>query len=194
MTNSATLSQQFLHRLNEMNPDAWKRLVESFSPAVYAWCRQAGLDGHDAADVVQDVFATVSRKIGQFHYDQPQASFRAWLSTITRTRLADYFRRAARQPNARGGTEALEWLQAVPDLEHDSASQSRFQTSLACRTLELIRAEFEPQTWSAFWKTAVEHQSAAEVAQVLSMSLASVYQARCRVTRRLKERIDELPK
>jgi RNA polymerase sigma factor (sigma-70 family) len=133
MTNSATLSQQFLHRLHEMNPDAWKRLVESFSPAVYAWCRQAGLDGHDAADVVQDVFATLSRKISQFDYERPQASFRAWLSTITLTRLADYFRRAARQPNAR----------VVPKLWNGCKPPPIWNNEYR-QTLELHGIEYEP--------------------------------------------------
>ncbi|MDZ4852730.1 MAG: sigma-70 family RNA polymerase sigma factor [Pirellulaceae bacterium] len=194
MSDSITLSQAFLRNLKEMNQDAWRRMVEMFSPVVYAWCRKAGLDGHDSADVVQDVFATISRKIDQFQYNTPQASFRAWLATITRTRLADFFRRRSHQALATGGSAAMDWWSAVPDLEHDSKSRSEVQTSLASWTLELIRTEFEPATWQAFWRTAVENQSAKEVAQSLSISVASVYQARCRVLRRLRYRLEELPR
>ncbi|MBX3420940.1 MAG: sigma-70 family RNA polymerase sigma factor [Pirellulaceae bacterium] len=193
MTQSPSLSSQFLLRLCEMQASAWSRLVESFSPIVYAWCRRAGLPGHDAADVVQDVFATVARKIHQFDHQRPGASFSAWLATITRTRLADFFRRRTGQPQATGGSDALAWLQAVPDLEHDEDSRSQFQAKLIGRVLEMVEEEFEPRTWQAFRMTAIENRSAAEVAQQLSISIASVYQARCRVLRRLKQRLGELP-
>lgn len=193
MNESNTLSSQFLLCLREMQAQAWFRLVESFSPVVYAWCRKAGLPGHDAADVVQDVFATIARKIDQFDKDRPNASFRAWLSTITRTKIVDHFRRTSRQPQAKGGTDALVWLQAVPDVENDSESRSILDVTLAQRVLDLIREEFEPRTWEAFRLTALENQSALETAEQLSISVASVYQARCRVLRRLKQRLSELP-
>ena len=193
MSESISLSSQFLLRLREMHSPAWTRLVESFSPIVYSWCRKAGLAGHDAADIVQDVFATIARKIHQFDRDRPNASFRAWLSTITRTKLIDHFRRRLRQPQAMGGTDAMVWLQAVPDLENDCQSRSNLDVTLAQRVLDLIRDEFESRTWEAFRLTAIENCSATEVAERLSINVASVYQARCRVLRRLKQRISELP-
>lgn len=193
MTESPSLSSQFFLRLREMQSLAWSRLVESFSPIVYAWCRRAGLAGHDAADVVQDVFATVAGNIHQFDHQRPESSFRAWLATITRTRLADFHRRRKGQPQATGGTDALAWLQSVPDLEHDQDSCSQVQVSLTGRVLAMVQEEFEERTWQAFQLTAIENRSAAEVAQQLSISIASVYQARCRVLRRLKQRLNELP-
>ena len=193
MSDPQSLSSQFLLRLREMQAPEWTRLVHSFSPAVYGWCRQAGLSGHDSADIVQEVFSTVARKIHQFDKARPDSSFGAWLSTIARTRLADHFRKRARQVHAQGGTDAILWLQAVPDLENDSESRSMLNVTLAQRVLELIRDEFESRTWEAFRLTAIENCSASEVAERLSISLASVYQARCRVLRRLKQRLSELP-
>ncbi len=193
MNQSPSISSQFLLRLREMQSPAWSRFVETFSPVVYGWCRKSGLTGHDAADVVQDVFATISSKIHQFDRERPNASFRAWMATITRTKLADYFRRRSRQPEAQGGTDAMQWLQAVPDLEGDASSVSALDITVAQRVLDLIREEFEPQTWEAFQLTAIQNIPAGEVAERLSLRVSSVYQARCRVLRRLKQRLSELP-
>lgn len=193
MSHPQSISSQFLVRLREMQSPAWSRLVETYSPVIYGWCRKSGLTGHDAADVVQDVFATISSKLHQFDRDRPGASFRAWMATITRTKLADHYRRQTRQPQAKGGTNAIEWLQSVPDLDGDPSTISAFAVTVAQRVLELIRDEFEVKTWEAFRLTAIENIPAGEVAERLSLRVASVYQARCRVLRRLKQRLSELP-
>jgi RNA polymerase sigma-70 factor (ECF subfamily) len=52
-----------------------------------------------------------------------------------------------------------------------------------------IRDDFQEATWTAFWKTAVEGRKPKEVAKQLDLSIAAVYMAKRRVTRRLKEQI-----
>lgn len=193
MNNERSLSSAFLDQLKVMHPHAWSRLVDTFSPIVYAWCRKSGLQGHDAADVVQEVFASVARGLSRFDKRQAGSSFRAWLATITRTRIADHFRKNKNQAHGIGGSTAYQKMVAIPDLMDDSASQITLQSNIAQRMLQLIQEEFEPKTWSAFWLTSIENLSAAEAANQLEMNIASVYQARCRVLRRLKQRLNELP-
>ena len=52
-----------------------------------------------------------------------------------------------------------------------------------------IRSEFHPSTWDAFWLTAVEDRGTADVARELNLSQGSVYAARSRVMRRLREKV-----
>ena len=54
-----------------------------------------------------------------------------------------------------------------------------------------IKGEFQPDTWLAFWQTAVEEQPVPEVARLLGKKPGAVYAARGRVMRRLKEKILE---
>jgi RNA polymerase sigma-70 factor, ECF subfamily len=193
VSEDASLSSSFLLKLKQMQPGAWSRLVESFSPIVYAWCRKAGLRGEDAADVVQDVFASVAKGLRRFERVDPSDSFRAWMATITRTRIADFFRKNHKVLQGQGGTSAYRQLAEVPDLQLDATSATDLQISLSQRVLHLIEDEFEPQTWAAFWNTSIQNRLPREVAEELNISLASVYQARCRVLRRLKQRLAELP-
>ncbi len=187
-----TLSSMFLTSLQSLDPEGWRRLVHVFGPIVYRWCRTSGISEQDAADVVQEVFASVARGIPKFQPQKEQGSFRSWLATITRNRVRDYFRKYSRAQPATGGTAAhLQWQQLEESLDSTISTDST-RSSVVRRVLEGVRAEFEKSTWQAFWLTAVEGQSAAEVSAAISISTASVYQAKSRVLRRLRQRLAEM--
>ena len=58
--------------------------------------------------------------------------------------------------------------------------------------MDHIKAEFQENTWRAFWLTAVEGIAAPEVAKQLHMSPGAIYVAKSRVLARLKEEVDSL--
>jgi RNA polymerase sigma-70 factor (ECF subfamily) len=185
---SAT-SAGLLERVRANEPEAWGRLVRLYSPLVYAWAKRCGLKNQDAADVLQDVFHAVARAVGQFRRDHAAGSFRGWLWVITRNKVRDHFR--ARGVEAVGGSDMHEQLQAVPEEEPESwsAGGECGRAGLMRRAAELIRDDFEPHTWQAFWRLAVEGQPARDIAADLGMSPEAVYQAKARVLRRLREEL-----
>jgi RNA polymerase sigma-70 factor (ECF subfamily) len=189
-----SFSSTMLDRVRQMQPAAWSRLVTLFGPIVYRWCRQSGLSGDDAADVVQDVFASVARGIGNFQRDTPDQSFRNWLATITRNRVCDSYRRESKQPRAAGGTDALVGFQNVVDpVDEQSFTGDEIEGELSRRVLDLVRSEFEERSWLAFHKTAVLGQLPVDVAAELDTTVAAVYQAKSRILRRLRQQLAELP-
>jgi RNA polymerase sigma-70 factor (ECF subfamily) len=197
-----SLSTSLLFNARAMQPEAWARLVDVFSPIVYRWARRSGLAEADAADVVQDVFLAVAKGIGGFERQKDSGSFRSWLATITRNRIRDFFRKKARYETAEGGTRALQRLnqmsadapQEPSDAELDqSVDLAELGHRIPARVLQILKADCEPKTWQAFWMTAVLGDSASDVAQRLNINVASVYQAKSRMLRRLRKRIDELP-
>lgn len=174
-----------------MNPDAWSRMVTTFGPIVYRWCRAAHVPMDDAADVVQEVFSSVARGIGDFERQKSQGSFRSWLATITRNRVADYFRQATKRQAAAGGTDAMLALQQFAESVDSTISEQSVEAALARQMLQQVRTEFEPTTWDAFWLVTMENNTASDVAETLGISRASVYQAKSRVLRRLRQRLSE---
>ena len=188
-----TLSSQLLAGVQEMDPESWSRLVNTFGPIVYRWCRTSGVAESDAPDIVQEVFASVARGIQKFQREKQTGSFRSWLATITRNRVRDHFRRQSKRQPGIGGTEALQQLHLYADAVDETIDPESIDSPIVRRVLESVKSEFEPTTWQAFWLTAVDCQRAATVADTVGISVASVYQAKSRVLRRLRQQLARLP-
>ncbi len=192
---SSGTSRTLLERVQADDGAAWDRLVTLYGPLVYQWCGRWDLQECDRADVFQEVFQAVSSHIGKFRKTQPGDTFRGWLRTITRNKIHDFFRRLGREPAGEGGPGAWVrlWLfRAAGGYDHRAADDDHAERGLFLRALELIRAEFEPRTWQAFWCTAVDDRPAKDVADELSMSPGAVRVAKSRVLQRLREELGEL--
>jgi RNA polymerase sigma-70 factor (ECF subfamily) len=181
-----------LERLRRNEGQAWRRAMQLYEPLIGYWCRRAGLGQADAEDVTQEVFAAAAAGIGEFHRDRPGDTFRGWLRGITRRQILCYFRRNRLQ-RAEGGSDAWNQLQELADpLSTADDEEHTAVEQVYLRALEQVRAQFQPQTWQAFWRTAVEGASPAEVVGEIGMSLAAIRQAKSRVLRRLKQEMGEL--
>jgi RNA polymerase sigma-70 factor (ECF subfamily) len=190
-------SSSLLARIKAREQDGWQRLVRLYGPLVDFWIRRDELQLADAGDVFQEVFAAVALGIDQFHKDQPGDTFRGWLRTITRHKVTDHHRRAARQPGAIGGSEAHWQFQEIPDPEEASEATSDCGErdalkDLRLRALDLVHGEFEPRSWEAFWRVEIDRQMAKDVAEELGMTPAAVRMAKSRILRRVREELGDL--
>jgi len=179
-------SLSLLERAKANDRSAWDRIVCLYAPLVYRWCRRFGLQEADALDVGQDVLRSVVAKLAEFHKDRPGDSFRKWLKTVTRNRALDFFRKKSRQPQILPGDFATHEESA------ESAEDLTERKVVLRRALDLVREDFEPRTWDAFWRVTIDGQSPADVAADLGVSANVVYLARSRVLRRLADQFAEL--
>ena len=192
-----TTSMTLLQRLRDKDSDAWRVMVQLYTPLVCHWCARGGVRGADAEDVAQEVFQAAATHLAAFRRDRPGDSFRGWLRGITRNMVLQHFRRGARHPKASGGTDALLRLQEVEVGDPADAAQEDPREELDAlrrRALELVRGEFEERTWRAFWQTVVDCRSPVDVAADLGVSAAAVRMAKSRVLHRLKEEFGDLIK
>jgi RNA polymerase sigma-70 factor (ECF subfamily) len=182
-----------LVRLQHDEQAAWERLVTLYAPLVIRWCRLDGLQAADAADVGQEVFQAVARRIHDFRRDRPGDTFRGWLRIITRNKVRDYFRAHPAELRAVGGEAAFDQLKLVPSGDSSSDVVDPTERTLLFRqAMDLIRLEFEDHSWQAFWRTAVEGQAPADVARELAISVNAVYLARSRILRRFRDEFQDL--
>ncbi len=192
-------STSLLRRVRAGEQTAWTNLADLYGPLVFHWCRVCGLPAQDSADVMQEVFASVHDAISRFQHDPARGSFRGWLWTITRNQVRYHQRRSAKGQQATGGTEAFQAMANVPaerDSRWDNENGSDPATPLELarfvhRGLELVRAEFGDKIWAAFWRSAVEQQATADIADDLGMSQCAVRQAKSRVLRRLRDELGD---
>jgi RNA polymerase sigma-70 factor (ECF subfamily) len=195
LSSSAATSRSLLDRVKANETDAWERLIGLYAPLVYRWCSRFDLSDHETADIFQEVFQAVATHIGTFRKAKEGDTFRGWLHTITTNKVRDHFRKAGREPTGEGGTEAQRRLSAVPadaSLGIDDSDDERTECNLFRQALDLIRGEFEPRTWQAFWLSTVEGLAAKDVGAELEMSPGAVRVAKSRVLRRLREELGDL--
>jgi RNA polymerase sigma-70 factor (ECF subfamily) len=193
--SSSRTRHSLVARAAERDAAAWSSLVDLYGPLVASWCRRCGLDTHATADCVQEVFAALVPHLAAFEPTHTSGSFRAWLWTIARNKLRDHYRRAKSQAAAEGGSSAQRRMNAVadgqPPLDDDPTDDLQL-AQLVRRALVQVQAEFEPRTWQAFWRSAVDGIPTAVVAEELSLSPAAIRQSRSRVLRRLRRQLGDL--
>jgi RNA polymerase sigma-70 factor (ECF subfamily) len=182
-----------LERVRTNDADAWRRLVELYRPLVLFWCARARVDPTDAEDVAQGVLVAAAAGLDRFHHDRLGDTFRGWLRAITRNQVLLHVRRNRGRPQAVGGSDAWQNLQAVADpLAVEDVDEQAELGQLYRRAVEQVRGEFEERTWQAFWLTTIEDRLPDALVDVLGMTPAAIRQAKSRVLRRLKQEMGEL--
>jgi len=180
-------SASLLERLADRDDsEAWRRLVDLYTPLIRGWLGRNGLPASDADDVTQDVLGVVARELPAFRHNGRVGAFRAWLRAIATNCL----RRAWRERRRR-----RDWGDLGPLLEQleDPASdlsriwEREHDRHVLDRMLAAIEPDFRPETWAAFRRLALDGLPAREVAGELGVTPNAVLIARSRVLRRLRE-------
>jgi RNA polymerase sigma-70 factor (ECF subfamily) len=183
-TTSASLLDQLRRPAEqEATAAAWVRFVQLYTPLLCYWARRFGLHGEDAADLVQDVLATLVQKLPQFSYDSAKG-FRGWLRTVTLNKWRDRLR----QPVLPGAGPGDPSLSSIADADSpDPLEETEYRRHLLGQALHLVQTEFAPNTWQAFREYVVAGRPAAEVAAELGVGVGAVYVAKARVLARLRQ-------
>lgn len=176
-TTSVSLLERVRKRADQA---AWRQFVDLYSPLLCQWGRRAGLQEADLADVVQDVFATLVRVLPDFEYD-PQKTFRGWLKTVLVNRCRK-LAAARRELAPLGPVEEI----AAPEFP-DPLSEVEYRNLLLSSALRVVQASFEPLTFQSAHACLIDRKSAAAVAAELGLSLNSVYLAKSRLLKKLRE-------
>jgi RNA polymerase sigma-70 factor (ECF subfamily) len=185
-------------------------LVAHYQPRLIAWCRSRGLDEAATHDVLQEVWVSVARSLPSFSSTTGQGAFRAWLWRIMQRRIIDFRRQQGREPNAAGGSTMLGRLASIPansESDAESSSNAYHQNSpdsgqrqldsykLQLTTelqqiLDRAQMDYEPRTWQAFLRCAMDGHSTEQVAAEFNMTVVGVRQLRSRILRRLRRELE----
>ncbi len=165
---------------------AWERFVGLYSPMLTRWARAAGLQDQDAADLVQDVFLVLFKKLPEFEYDASK-SFRRWLKTIVTNKWRDRVK-CRRNHLAQAFDGELEEL---PE-QQSVFSEVEYRRQLMFQALESVKGDYQEKTWRAFVEHGLSGRLAAAVATELQMSEGAVYVAKSRILARLRQELGSL--
>jgi len=135
------------------------------------------------------VLTVASRRLPDFQHNQRTGAFRAWLRAITVNCVRDFWKAKRIRPVAPGGSDFGSYLDQLSDSDHplSQAWDREHDLYVTRRLLDMIKPQFESQTWKAFQRVALEDVPAQQVAEELGISLNAVFIAKSRVLSRLRE-------
>lgn len=187
-------SLTLLSRLRQPEKDeaGWTEFVERYGQRIFGWCIHRGLQAADAEEVTQSVLIKMVKQLREFEYD-PARSFRGWLRTVTENAVKDFFRSLNDRKVSAGGSAILQQLgqvEATTDL--NERLQEVFDLELAEEAMARVSARVRQNRWQAWYLTAREGRSGAEVAAQLNMKIVSVYTARNQIQQLIADEIKDL--
>lgn len=183
-------SLSLLDRLRSHPSDStWRKMVDLYTPLIRGWLRRFNMSQADVDDIVQEVLSVVFRKLPDFERNPQVGSFRAWLRTITVNCLRQFLRSPKSRRESAGNADFVQVLDSLED-PHSGLSRAwdeEHDRHVTQYLLESIRPHFQPATWQAFQRLAVEGANPQQVADELKMTVNAVLIAKSRVLRRLRE-------
>ena len=174
--------------------ESWRRLAELYAPLLKRWIGRFNLQAVDADDLIQEVLMVVARELPKFRHNHRQGAFRSWLRTILVHRLRDFWRSAQYRPQATGTSSVRARLEEFDD-DRSELSQiwnREHDEYVMKRLMNAVEPRFDPKTWQAFRLQVVDALAPTEVAAKLGISPNSVYVAKSRVLRALRQEADGL--
>jgi RNA polymerase sigma-70 factor (ECF subfamily) len=171
--------------------EAWAAFYTRYRNVIFGWCLHRGLRPEDAEDLTQDVLLKLFQQLQHYSHDPARGQFRSWLKTVVNNALIDFWRRQQGQPERGiGGTAFLQWQRSLASTEAATELSGAIEDqarTVATEVLERVRMKVKETTWQAFYQMMVEQRPAVEVAEALTLSVATVYKANYRVRQMLAQ-------
>jgi len=178
---------------NADDQQGWQRFFDTYAGVIHALAVRSGLNAAEADDALQETLLSVAREMPGFRYDPAKGSFKSWLFQISRRRIADQFRRRARQ--RRDGDDADDFIQNAPDPNTEGLDrlwEEEWRQNQLHLAIERVKQKVAARQWQMFDLVALQNRPMQAVCELLGVNRAQVYMARMRVGRLLKAEVQAL--
>lgn len=176
---------------NQSNELAWRDFVCAYEGFLNQLARRQGVPERHVPDVTQQILLTIAKSIDGWNDDGNAASFRRWLSTVSRNIVIRFMSRERRQAGGVGGSDLVARLERIED-KADEQHVLRYQHELIVWAAEQVRHEFLESSWQAFRATVIEDRPVNIVASELGVTAGSIYMSRSRIMARIRKRVAEV--
>jgi RNA polymerase sigma-70 factor (ECF subfamily) len=150
----------------------------------YVWnvvCRM-GVPQADAEDVVQEVFVTVYRRLGEF---EGRAQLKTWVFTIAAHLVQHYFRSHARKPGDRATAKGTE-IHALVD-QRDNGPAGEVERMERYDALDWVLDQLDEAKRLVFVLAELEQMTLAEIGEIVGAN-ANTVATRLRAARQAFEK------
>jgi len=170
------------------NEPVWVQIDARYRPVIAGLARRLGLRESDADEVAQETLAEFVRAYREGRYDRSKGRLSSWILGIAHHTAMRMFREGRRIANDGTITEIADEssLRPIWDEERDR--------EILSRAMGLLRDEsaVDDRTLRAFELAGLRGVPATEAGAQCGMTTDQVYVAKSRVTRRLRELVEQL--
>ena len=168
---------------------AWNLLAGHFREPIVSLARRRGLDAAQAEDAAQETLLAFARAYRDGKYERSKGRLKDWLFGIAYRQISNTLRQSVR---TFGGASPIETCGELADEDDcNEVWDTAWRRAILARCVDQARAEVQEKTFLAFQLVAVQRSSAVQVAKELGMTRAQVYDAKYRVSRRIRELASE---
>ncbi|MEY2411260.1 MAG: hypothetical protein QOF48_3930 [Verrucomicrobiota bacterium] len=178
--------------------ESWRDFFLTYWKFIYGVALKAGLNDTESQEVVQETIIYVSRKMPGFNYDSARGSFKAWLTKLTRWRIADQFRKrdgavVAFLPT---GPDEPDPFLNLPDPASLKPSEidEEWDRNLVEAAIQRVKDRVKPVQFQMFDLYVMKKWPIKEVTAALGVNFGKVYLAKHRLSILLREEIRKLEK
>jgi RNA polymerase sigma factor (sigma-70 family) len=193
--------RSLLSRLKESDAqESWRQFFDTYWRLIYTTALGAGLTDAEAQEVVQETILTVVKKIKSFRYDPAVGSFKGWLLTIVRWRVADQFRKRQQQiqplqlrrETVTQGTATIERVADPGAMNLEAMWEEEWQRTMFTAALARVKRQANARHYQMFDLHAVKQWPVQKVAQTLGVRPGQVRLAKHRITALMRQEVARL--
>jgi len=171
---------------------AWTEFFHRYETAVADIGRYKGLSPDECSELVQNVMIRFHRKIeAGFKYDPSLAKFRTFFSKLVKGCVYDLIRQREKRGVPLDGI-AVEDDGSRPDELLDMALLEKWRAIIREEAMLELARRVDEKTFQAFELYALEDRPVKETAELLNLSVNSVYVAKTRCLKILRETVARL--
>jgi RNA polymerase sigma factor (sigma-70 family) len=184
--------QSLLSRLKHWDDqDSWKVFFDTYWRLIYRTALRAGLSEAEAQDVVQETVISVCKKMPGFEYRSAGGSFKAWLMQLARWRIMDQLR--LRQPTPDGDSSPSHIPEeADPHYPNPTAWEEDWERNLMDVAIERVKLKVDSKLYQVFDLYVFREWPVMKIANAFGISPGSVYTAKSRISKLIKQEVDQL--
>ena len=179
-----TTRKSLLSRIRSGDEISWEEFYQIYRPLILLRGGDMGLNQTEKEDLVQFVVLEFFKNSKTFLYDKKKGRFRNYLKTIINHRAIDIIRkRRDHVVSIETEESGIEDLPANLDDRWDEEWISHMMT----QALDELKKQIEPTTYQAFDFYALQNESPQKVANMLDISVSSVFVYKSRAISKLRQ-------
>ena len=179
-----------------INGQSWEEFFQTYWQLIYNVARRSGLSEADAQDVVQETVLKVHNSMDKFEYNRKRGSFKGWLRTVTRSRLAEHFKKQQRRPGTSRpvdeSADIINSMAAPEGAELERIWDEEWHRNLIQAALSRTKKLTSPKQFQIFKCHYIDEWTVKETCQTLGVNAAQIYMAKQRVGKIFKEAVESL--